>query len=171
LEQDIYLQVLWGIAYLGEMIFFTLGLFNRAAMMKQTIELQALENQKLVQALSDSREKESSIQLDTLNIATNKGTIIIQQIDICRVEASGNYTVFYVNNQKQVMASNTMAEFEDKLNADRFIRVHKSHIVNLRFVVKYTRGDGGTLSLEDGSEIPVSRSRKEELLKKLHTAY
>jgi DNA-binding LytR/AlgR family response regulator len=87
------------------------------------------------------------------------------------VEASGNYTVFYVNNQKQVMASNTMAEFEDKLNADRFIRVHKSHIVNLRFVVKYTRGDGGTLSLEDGSEIPVSRSRKEELLKKLHTAY
>lgn len=167
LEQDIYLQVLWGIAYLGEMIFFTLGLFSRAAIMKQTITLQAIENQKLMKALSESQEKDSNIQPDTLNIATNKGTIIIQQADIFRVEASGNYTVFYVNNQKQVMASNTMAEFEDKLNTEKFIRVHKSHIVNLRFVVKYIKGDGGTLTLQDGSVIPVSRSRKEELLKKL----
>lgn len=168
LEQDIYLQVLWGVAYLGEMIFFTLGLFSRAAIMKQTIELQAIENQKLIDAINNSQEKDANIfQPDTLNIATNKGTIIIQQADICRVEASGNYTVFYVNNQKQVMASNTMAEFEDKLNTDTFIRVHKSHIVNLRFVVKYTKGDGGSLTLQDGSEVPVSRSRKEELLKKL----
>lgn len=167
LEQDTYLQLLWGIAYLGEMIFFTLGLFSRAAMMKQTIEQQALENQKLSKALSDSQEKDNNTQPDTLNIATNRGTIIIQQADIYRVEASGNYTVFYVYNQKQVMASNTMAEFEDKLNTDKFIRVHKSHIVNLRFVVKYTKGDGGSLTLQDGSEIPVSRSRKEELLKRL----
>ena len=169
LEQDVYLQVLWGVAYLGEMIFFTLGLFNRAAIMQQTIALQTIENQKLMQALSDSREKDHAVQPDTLNIATNRGTIIIQQADICRVEASGNYTVFYVYNQKQVMASNTMADFEDKLNADKFLRVHKSHIVNLRFVVKYTKGDGGSLTLQDGSEIPVSRSRKEELLKKLFT--
>ncbi len=167
LEQDVYLQVLWGIAYLGEMIFFTLGLFGRAAIMKQTIALQGIENKNLMQALSLSREKDSSIQPNTLNIATNRGVIIIQQEDICRVEASGNYTVFYVNNQKQVMASNTMAEFEDKLNTEKFIRVHKSHIVNLRFVVKYTKGDGGSLMLQDGSEIPVSRSRKDELLKKL----
>jgi two-component system, LytTR family, response regulator len=160
---------LWGIAYLGEMIFFTLGLFSRAALMQQTIALQATENQKLMQALSENRVKDSSIQPDTLNIATNKGTIIIQQSDIYRIEASSNYTVFYVFNQKQVMASNTMAEFEDKLNTDTFIRVHKSHIVNLRFVVKYTRGDGGSLKLQDGTEIPVSRSRKEELLKKLFT--
>lgn len=167
LEQDVYLQVLWGIAYLGEMIFFTSGLFYRAAIMRQTIESQAIENQKLVQALTESREKDETIQPDTLNIATNRGTIIIQQEDISRVEASGNYTVFYVSNQKQVMASSTMAEFEDKLNTDKFIRVHKSHIVNLRFVIKYTKGDGGSLTLQDGSEIPVSRSRKEELLKKL----
>jgi LytTr DNA-binding domain len=170
MEQDVYLQVLWGIAYLGEMIFFTLGLFSRAALMQQTITLQATENQQLIQALSESRVKDSRIQPNTLNIATNKGTIIIQQSDIYRIEASSNYTVFYVFNQKQVMASNTMSEFEDKLNTDTFIRVHKSHIVNLRFVVKYTRGDGGSLTLQDGTEIPVSRSRKEELLKKLFTA-
>lgn len=170
LEQDVYLQVLWGVAYLGEMIFFTTGLFHRTAVMKRTIEAQRSEHQKLLEAFSISKEKEVVAQPDTLSIATNKGTIIIRQEDILRVEASGSYTVFYVQNQNPVMASNTMAEFEDKLNADKFIRVHKSHIVNLGFVSKYKRGDGGSLTLQDGSEIPVSRSRKEELLKKLFTS-
>jgi two-component system, sensor histidine kinase LadS len=166
-EQDEYLQILWGIAYLGEMIFFTLGLFNRASLMKETIELQAHENTKLLEALNISRKKDKTAQLETLNIATLKGTIIIKQADISRVEASGNYTVFYVLNSKQVMASHTLADFEDKLSTDTFLRVHKSHIVNLMFVAKYTKGDGGILTLLDGSEVPVSRSRKDELLKKL----
>jgi hypothetical protein len=170
LEQDVYLQVLWGVAYLGEMVFFTTGLFHRTAMMKQTIEIQQNEQQKLIDALNLSKENEFVPQPETLSIATNKGTIIIRQEDMLRVEASGNYTVFYVQNQNPVMASNTMAEFEDKLNATKFIRVHKSHIVNLSFVTKYKRGDGGSLTLQDGSEIPVSRSRKEELLKRLFTS-
>jgi DNA-binding LytR/AlgR family response regulator len=151
------------------MIFFTLGLFNRATLMKDTIALQATENKKLIEALNLSRQKDSTAQPDTLNIATLKGTIIIQQADISRVEASGNYTVFYVHNQNQVMASHTLADFEDKLSTDTFLRVHKSHIVNLAFVAKYTKGDGGILTLQDGSEVPVSRSRKDELLKKLKT--
>lgn len=165
LEQDEYLQLLWGISYLGEMAFFTTGLFHRTALMQQTIETQRNEHQKLLEELSKS--KEITPLPDTLSIATNKGTIIIKQDELLRLEASGNYTVFYIQNQNPVMASNTMAEFEDKLNATNFIRVHKSHIVNLSFVTKYKRGDGGSLTLQDGSEIPVSRSRKEELLKKL----
>lgn len=170
LEQDEYLQLLWGISYLGEMTFFTIGLFHRTAIMKQTIESQRNEHQKLVEELNKSKEKETTSQAEALSIATNKGTIIIRQEELLRVEASGNYTLFYVQNQNPVMASNTMAEFEDKLNAAHFIRVHKSHIVNLGFVTKYKRGDGGSLTLQDGSEIPVSRSRKEELLKKLFTS-
>jgi two-component system, sensor histidine kinase LadS len=166
-EQDVYLQILWGVAYLGEMIFFTLGLFNRSTLMKETIAKQADENTKLLEALNLSRKKDSAAQPETLNIATLRGTIVIQQADISRVEASGNYTVFYVHNQKQVMASHTLADFEDKLSTDSFLRVHKSHIVNLAFVAKYTKGDGGILTLQDGSEVPVSRSRKDELLKKL----
>jgi two-component system LytT family response regulator len=62
-----------------------------------------------------------------------------------------------------------MSDFEDKLNSNKFLRVHKSHIVNLQYIGKYTRGDGGSLTLHDGSEIPVSRSRKEDLIKILFT--
>jgi two-component system, sensor histidine kinase LadS len=167
LEQDHYLRTLWGIAYLGEMVFFTIGLFDRAVIMKKTIAIQSIENQKLMETINRNRENDSTAQPTTISIATNKGINIIQQDDICRVEASGAYTIFHVQSPKQIMASDTMAEFEDKLNTEKFVRVHKSHIVNLQFIAKYNKGDGGTVTLIDGSEIPVSRSRKEELLKKL----
>ncbi|MBA4851210.1 LytTR family transcriptional regulator DNA-binding domain-containing protein [Emticicia sp. BO119] len=167
LEQDEYLQLLWGISYLGEMAFFTTGLFHRTALMKQTLESQHNEHQKLLEELNKHKEKEVPLQPDKLSIATNKGTIVIRQENIIRVEAAGNYTIFYVQNQPQVMASSTMAEFEEKLDVSKFIRVHKSHIINCSLVTKYKRGDGGSLTLQDGSEIPVSRSRKEELLRKL----
>ncbi|HEY1055841.1 MAG TPA: LytTR family transcriptional regulator DNA-binding domain-containing protein [Emticicia sp.] len=167
LEQDEYLQLLWGISYLGEMAFFTTGLFHRTALMKQTIEIQRNEHQKLLEEINKTKEKEIIPPHETLHIATNKGTIILRQDDIIRVEAAGNYTIFYVQNQNQIMASSTMAEFEEKLNPFKFIRVHKSHMVNFGFVSTYKRGDGGSLIMQDGAEVPVSRSRKEELLKKL----
>lgn len=40
-------------------------------------------------------------------------------------------------------------------------------IINLTYVVKYRKGDGGTLELSDGSEVEVSAQRKEALLQKL----
>lgn len=162
LEQDGVLQILWGIAYLGEMVFFTVALFSRAAIMKKDLDQQTAENLRLTQALEIQTKDYLPI-----NISTARGTIIIRQEEIIRLEASGNYTLFYLQNQKQVMASLTMAEFEDKLNKERFLRVHKSHIVNLDFVVKYIKGDGGSLILSNGSDVSVSRSRKAELLQKL----
>ena len=168
-NQAVYLLPLWAIAYIGEMIFFMIGLINRAAIMKKTINLQTLENNKLLNELTQNRKKDHTVQPKTLSITTTKGTTIIQQSDIYRIEASGNYTIFHIHNQKQVIASYSMADFENKLNTEKFLRVHKSHIINLQYIGKYTRGDGGSLTLHDGTEIPVSRSRKEELIKILFT--
>ena len=169
MEQDVYLQISWGIAYLGEMIFFTIGLFNRSLIMKEVIKKQALENKQLLEELENRRKRDVTIQPETLSITTTKGKTIIQQSDIYRIEASGNYTIFHIHNQKPVIASYSMADFENKLNTEKFLRVHKSHIINLQYIGKYTRGDGGSLTLHDGTEIPVSRSRKEELIKILFT--
>jgi two-component system LytT family response regulator len=51
------------------------------------------------------------------------------------------------------------------LAGNTFYRVHKSHLVNLSYVVKYVPGEGGYLILEDGSHVDVSRRKKEGLLK------
>lgn len=167
-----YLAVVWLCAYLVEVVFFTIALVNRQKILLKSIEFEQSQNKLLAQRLAQQEtqpRQEEYFDYNSFSLATNKGVLVFQQADIVRLEASGNYTIFSIHNHKQTLASYTLSEFEPKLNPSKFIRVHKSHVVNLQYVVKYTKGDGGTLTLQDGSEIPVSRSRKEEVLKRLHT--
>jgi two-component system LytT family response regulator len=66
-----------------------------------------------------------------------------------------------------VMASRSLKEMEEILEAYPFIRIHHSYIVNINEVEKYIRGEGGYIIMSDGASINVSRSRKELLLKRL----
>lgn len=59
-------------------------------------------------------------------------------------------------------SSNVSREF-----MPHFFRTHKSHIVNLNCVERYIRGEGGSVVLQDGTEIGVSRTAKAELLSRL----
>jgi LytTr DNA-binding domain/7TM diverse intracellular signalling len=171
------LTMVWSIAYVIEILFFTMALVSRQRQL-----LQSIDYEKKQISLPEIEQKNTAFQqnekLKTLekpnfeyfSLATNKGVLVFQQTEIVRLEASGNYTIFSIHNNKQTLGSYTLADFENKLNPTKFLRVHKSHLVNLQYVVKYTKGDGGTLTLQDGSEIPVSRSRKDELLKRLQTS-
>ncbi|MFN5982030.1 MAG: LytR/AlgR family response regulator transcription factor, partial [Fluviicola sp.] len=80
-------------------------------------------------------------------------------------EADSNYTEIHLTNGKKVVSSKTLKEIELVLLTSSFIRVHKSHLINLNFIKKYIKGDGGMLVLNDDSMIPVSRSHKDELTK------
>ncbi len=92
------------------------------------------------------------------------GYIFVEIDDIVRFEGDGNYThVVFKNGDKQLVAK-TLKEFETNLGQHSFARVHKSHLVNLKYIRKYTRGDGGTLLMSDNSEIEVSRRNKETFL-------
>lgn len=167
------LAIVWTIAYLVEIVFFTIALVNRQRILLKSILFEQNQNKLLAEQLVRQKvnisQEEQEANYESFSLATNRGILVFQQADIVRLEASGNYTIFSIHNHKQTLASYTLSDFEPKLNPSKFIRVHKSHVVNLQYVVKYTKGDGGTLTLQDGSEIPVSRSRKEELLKRLHT--
>ena len=46
-----------------------------------------------------------------------------------------------------------------------FFRVHNSFLVNLQYAIRYNKGEGGSLVLNNDITIPVSRNKKEELLK------
>ena len=61
-----------------------------------------------------------------------------------------------------------LKDFEDLLLPYRFFHVHNSHLVNLRYIRKFVRGDGGQVYLENGDIVDVSRRRKEEFLKLFH---
>lgn len=106
----------------------------------------------------------------TLKIAlpTAEGIYFVKKTDILKVEAMSNYSIFYlVNNTSKIIVSKTLKEYENLLQEGNFLRVNRSVIVNLDCIVRYKKGDGGSLELTDGSEIEVSSTKKSILLEKL----
>ena len=103
-----------------------------------------------------------------ISIPTMEGIILLPMSDLVRIEALGSYAVFYLSSGKKITASRPIGDFEAALPDALFFRTHKSHIVNLNCVERYIRGEGGSVVLQDGSEIGVSRTAKAELLSRLH---
>jgi two-component system LytT family response regulator len=97
-------------------------------------------------------------------VPTSDGMHVIRLTDIIRLESSSNYTTFFLNAQKNLLASKTLKEFDNMLEGYSFLRIHKSHLVNVNFLKKYVQTDGGYLILEDGSRIPVANRKKEQLM-------
>ncbi len=104
-------------------------------------------------------------QPSKIAIATMEGIDFIAMEDIIYLEAVGNYTTVHIKNNKPILASKTLKEFEDLLPANRFCRVHNASIVNVVFIQKFIKGDGGQIVLSNGLLLDVARRRKEELLK------
>lgn len=79
-------------------------------------------------------------------------------------QSNDNYTNIILRNGEKVLASKTIKYFESVLNGNGFVRSHQSFLVNTKLVKQYTKKDGGFLVLDDGTNIPVSRNRKEIVL-------
>jgi len=61
----------------------------------------------------------------------------------------------------------TLKEFEELLSDQDFFRVHNSDLINLDFIKSYSKGKGGSVLLQDGTELEVSTRRKDDFLKKM----
>jgi two-component system, LytTR family, response regulator len=96
-----------------------------------------------------------------------EGLQMIEVDSIINCEADSNYTILYLKEKKKKVVSCTLKEVEELLEDHSFVRVHRCYLVNLNEVEKYIKGEGGYLVMSDGSTVDVSRTKKEELLKKL----
>jgi two-component system LytT family response regulator len=103
--------------------------------------------------------------LNKIAIPTMDGLLFFNIGDIIHIEAQSNYTVFSFVNRQKLTVSKTLKEFEDLLPADLFFRPHHSHIINLQYIKRYIKGDGGQIELQNGEYVDVSRRKKEEFLK------
>lgn len=101
---------------------------------------------------------------DRIALPTSDGLQILQSEEICFCESEGGYTRFFLTNGKVSLISKTLKEVEDVLEPKGFCRVHHSYLINLRYVQKYIRGDGGEVIMSNGKNIPVSRNKKQEFL-------
>ena len=87
--------------------------------------------------------------------------------DIVRFEAEDNYTHIYLQSGKRITASRTIKHYEDLLTPHNFYRVHKRHVINMNYMQRFVKGEGGYLIMEDGKRIEVSRRRRPAFLTRL----
>ena len=119
--------------------------------------------------LQEERKKiiASGKSFTKLAIATVDGLHFIPIADIIRLEAESNYTTFYLLNGTKFLSSRSLIEYEEILNDHNFFRCHHSHIINLNFVSKYMKNDGGQIILSDGTHVDIARRKKKEFLSKV----
>ncbi len=98
----------------------------------------------------------------------SKGFKIIDTENIIRLEAKGNYTIFYFEDGNNYMDSKTL-RYNQELLPSNFLRIHKSHLINLDYLNEYQSQDGHFALLRDGAEVPISRSRLSEFLSRVKT--
>jgi two-component system LytT family response regulator len=96
-----------------------------------------------------------------LAIPTADGMEYLNPKEIIRIEADRSYSWFYLTGNRKILVSKNLKEFQDLLSDRYFFRSHNSHLVNLKFVRKFIRKEGGYIEMQDGEQIPVSRNRKD----------
>lgn len=119
--------------------------------------------------LSYFKELIESEKLNKIALTTLEGYTLVSYEDIVRCEAKGNYTNVYFFDGSFLMLTKTLKHYDNILSERGFFRVHKTHLVNLNYIVSFYKGKNNYVKLKDNTEIEVSVRKKDLLLQKLTT--
>jgi two-component system, LytTR family, response regulator len=116
----------------------------------------------LKQSIQPTKETDRKIVLKDMN-----AVYVVSVSSIIRCEASDNYTTFYLADQAPIIVSRPLKEYEELLSPLKFFRAHQSHLINLNHLQQFNKREGGSITMKDGSEVPVSTRKREALLAEL----
>ncbi len=128
---------------------------SHALQTKQQYEL-------LRQSFATARSQEERIA-----VPTGDGLEFLSIKNILRLESNSNYSKIFLVDGRNMVVTRLLKDFESLLEPYQFYRIHHSHLVNLKYIQKYIRGDGGQVVMQNGDTIDVARRKKEEFLKLL----
>jgi two-component system LytT family response regulator len=95
-------------------------------------------------------------------------SIHIVEIDtIIRCEADKNYTSFYLVDGKRILVSKTLKDYDLLLSGHNFFRAQQSHLININFIERYDKHDGGYVVMKDGASVPLSPAKKDQFFQLL----
>lgn len=127
---------------------------------KKDLKEQQSQHQILEQAISQNDRPK-------IALASPEGINFIELDLILRCQSDKSYTNFILTSGKKICTSKNLGEYEQILEEYGFIRVHRSHLVNKLYIKGLTRGKNPNLIMTTGEPVPVSSSKKEEILKNM----
>lgn len=89
----------------------------------------------------------------------------VQLNEIIRLQAESNYTHIFLKGNKVFVSAKTLKEYDEILQGHKFLRVHKSHLVNPAHIESYDKQ--GILHMSDGTKVEVARRKKDFLQQSL----
>ncbi len=130
---------------------------NRAIAVKSPISDESDEGKysKLLHSVNNNRP-------DKLVISTYEGIYYIDPSNVIYIQADGGYSKIIFKDNDPLFVAKSLKEFEELLKTNNFFRNHHSFLINLNFVRKYTRVDGGNIEMINGDQIPLARRKKNE---------
>jgi two-component system LytT family response regulator len=99
-------------------------------------------------------------------LPTMEGFEIVPIHSILYCEAVDNFTRFYFDEQgkQPLLICRTLKHFEEILGEHRFLRIHRSYVINPEFVIRYNKGKGGSVTMKNNQELEISPNKKKEFL-------
>ena len=101
-------------------------------------------------------------KLEKIALPISTGIELVPPSEILRFQGSGSYSEVYMLNGDMLVLSQNLKRMEELVAESGFFRVHRSHLINLRYVKRFIHQDGGFIELEDGTNIEVSRRKMPE---------
>ncbi|MHA4739105.1 LytR/AlgR family response regulator transcription factor [Dyadobacter sp. MSC1_007] len=123
------------------------------------------EQNQLLQNLMDFLKDGAKPAEQRIALATAKETRFVRTSEIIRCESSNNYTTFHLTDGLSLLVCKPIYMYDELLEPYGFVRCHQSHLVNKAFIKSWKKEYGDFLTLADGSEVPISRAKKEQLKK------
>lgn len=96
---------------------------------------------------------------------TKKGQIVVDPDDIMYCLADGSYTNIVLSNHKKLTISKRISEVELQLDGAQFVRIHRSHLVNLQHAAQYVNHSANVIIMANGEELKVAEEKKKDVLK------
>lgn len=128
--------------------------------------LKPIQLKELLASLRKLEEKPGGRQKDEMDrvaLPTLKGLVFCEPGEIIRCQADGAYTQVF-RKQGSLLVSRNIGQLEELLRGKSFFRVHKSHLINLQHAREYIRGSGGFVVMSDGTQVEVSKRKREDFL-------
>ena len=128
----------------------------------------AEQNKQMLEQLLQTMQKKTPPQ--KIALPHLGGISFIEVDDMVSLQADSNYTIIHMNNMQKLVISKTLKDFEELLDPTQFARIHKSYIVNLRYIKEYSTTDGGIVKMTDGNQWSISRRQLDIFLEKMKTS-
>jgi two-component system, LytTR family, response regulator len=113
--------------------------------------------QNLIANLKNPNDKKNKIAINT-----QVGIEMVEIDSIIRCESSGSYTTLFLKDQRPIISSKDLKNYQELLEDYNFFRVHDSHLISYFHIQKVLNEDGGVVLTSSNERIPISRRRKTE---------